>query len=64
VPAQAEVRGDTIVVWAEGVEKPVAVRYGWKNYPEVNLFNKNGLPATPFRTDDFPLTSQPGQESR
>jgi sialate O-acetylesterase len=33
------------------VAKPVAVRYGWANVPDVNLFNKEGLPATPFRTD-------------
>lgn len=59
VPAQAEIRGDTVVVWADGVERPVAVRYGWKNYPEINLFNKEGLPATPFRTDNFPMLSEP-----
>src|SRR5262249_18640704 len=49
---------NTVIVWADGVEKPVAVRFGWKNCPEVNLFNKEGLPASPFRTDDFPLTSE------
>jgi len=59
VAAQAEIRGDTVVVWADDIERPVAVRYGWKNYPVINLFNKNGLPASPFRTDDFPVTSQP-----
>lgn len=58
-PAQAEVRDDKVVVWAEGVDKPVAVRFGWANYPEVNLFNRVGLPATPFRTDDWPLTTAP-----
>lgn len=62
-PAQAVVKGDTVEVTAVGVDAPVAVRYGWKNYPVVNLFNSNadkkggGLPATPFRTDDFPLTT-------
>ena len=35
--------------------KPVAVRFGWANYPVVNLWNNDGLPASPFRTDDFPL---------
>lgn len=59
VPARAEIRGATVVVHADGITKPVAVRYGWKNFPVVNLFNKEGLPASPFRTDDFPLTSQP-----
>jgi sialate O-acetylesterase len=38
---------------------PVAVRFGWADYPVVNLFNKAWLPASPFRTDDFPLTTQP-----
>ena len=59
VPAKAEIRDDKVVVWHELVESPTAVRYGWKNYCVVNLFNKNGLPATPFRTDDQPLTSKP-----
>ncbi len=36
------------------VAKPVAVRYGWAHNPECNLFNREGLPATPFRTDDWP----------
>jgi sialate O-acetylesterase len=50
-PAQAEIRGDTVVVSAPGVNSPVAVRYGWANVPEGNLFNRAGLPASPFRTD-------------
>ncbi|MGC4013560.1 MAG: GDSL-type esterase/lipase family protein [Luteolibacter sp.] len=54
VPATAEIKGDKVVVRAEGVEAPVAVRYGWANVPEVNLFNKDGLPASPFRTDVEP----------
>jgi sialate O-acetylesterase len=37
------------------VAKPVAVRFGWSNCPDVNLFDSTGLPATPFRTDDFPV---------
>ncbi|MFO0799946.1 MAG: sialate O-acetylesterase [Gemmataceae bacterium] len=62
-PARAVIKGDTVEVTAAGVDGPVAVRFGWKNYPVVNLFNSNpdkkggGLPATPFRTDDFPLTT-------
>ena len=40
-----------IVVYSDVVVKPVAVRYGWKNVPEVNLCNVEGLPASPFRTD-------------
>ena len=50
VPAQAEVVGDSIVVQAETITKPVEVRYGWSNVPDVNLFNAAGLPASPFRT--------------
>ena len=50
-PAQAEIHGKTIVVHSAAVAKPVAVRYGWANVPEGNLFNRAGLPASPFRTD-------------
>ena len=50
-PAQAEIRGQTIVVASDVVSRPVAVRYGWANVPEGNLFNRAGLPASPFRTD-------------
>jgi sialate O-acetylesterase len=52
--AEAEIKGDTIVVSCKDVEKPAAVRFGWANYPNVNLWNKAGLPASPFRTDDWP----------
>jgi sialate O-acetylesterase len=45
------IEGATVVVSSAEVKAPVAVRYGWANVPEVNLFNKAGLPATPFRTD-------------
>lgn len=51
VPAKAEIRGDKVVVSSPEVPAPVAVRYGWENAPEVNLFNRAGLPASPFRTD-------------
>ena len=51
VPAKAEIKGANVVVSAEGVSDPKAVRYGWDNVPDVNLFNKEGLPASPFRTD-------------
>ena len=50
----ATISGDTVVVSSDKVSKPVAVRYGWAAYPVVNLWNKDGLPATPFRTDDWP----------
>jgi sialate O-acetylesterase len=50
-PAIAEIKGDRIVGSGEGVAEPKAVRYGWTNVPDVNLFNKEGIPASPFRTD-------------
>ena len=56
--AKAEIKGDTVVVFCKDVEKPVAVRFGWANYPVVNLWNKAGLPASPFRTDDFPMITK------
>lgn len=58
--ANAEIEGksaDRIIVSSSSVTKPVAVRYGWADCPVVNLWNKEGLPASPFRTDDFPLTT-------
>ncbi len=51
VPAKAVIKGSNIIVSAEGVAAPKAVRYGWANVPDVNLFNQEGLPASPFRTD-------------
>jgi len=56
--AEAEIKGDTVVVSCKDVEKPAAVRFGWANYPVVNLWNKAGLPASPFRTDDFPMITK------
>jgi sialate O-acetylesterase len=53
-PAAAAIEGDTVVVTSDRVSNPVAVRYGWKNFPVCNLANKAGLPASPFRTDDWP----------
>ncbi|MHB1001127.1 MAG: sialate O-acetylesterase [Armatimonadota bacterium] len=51
VPAHASIQGERVVVSNPEVPHPTAVRYGWSNYPEVNLFNKDGFPASPFRTD-------------
>ena len=51
--ADAEIRNDTVVVSSPGVEKPVAVRYAYTMNPDgCNLYNKDGLPASPFTTDD------------
>jgi len=51
VPAKAEIKGPSVIVSAAGVSDPKAVRFGWANSPEVNLFNREGIPASPFRTD-------------
>ncbi|MBA4387323.1 MAG: 9-O-acetylesterase [Verrucomicrobia bacterium] len=51
--ARAEVDGETVVVSSEQVAKPVAVRFGWNNIAMPNLTNKEGLPASPFKTDDW-----------
>lgn len=59
--AKAQIQGDKVVVSSPQVPKPVAVRYGWADYPVVNLWNKEGLPASPFRTDDLPMTIRPKQ---
>jgi sialate O-acetylesterase len=53
VAAQAEVDGDSVVVSSDEVAKPVAVRLGWHRTAQPNLINKEGLPASPFRTDDW-----------
>ena len=53
VDAQASINGNEVAVWAASVPNPVAVRYGWANFPLCNLFSAEGLPASPFRTDAF-----------
>jgi sialate O-acetylesterase len=56
VPAMAEIVGkDTVVVWSPEVPNPTRVHYGFINFPVVNLFSKEGLPVSPFRTDMPPL---------
>lgn len=56
--ADARIDGETVVVWSEKVPKPVAVRYGWANNPTLNLCNRAGFPAAPFRSDDFPAVTR------
>ncbi|MDZ4403252.1 sialate O-acetylesterase [Prosthecobacter sp.] len=55
-PAVARIEGDTVIVSAPNVPQPVAVRYAWAADPVCNLFNGAGLPASPFRTDDWETT--------
>jgi sialate O-acetylesterase len=56
--AEAKIEGNQVVVSSNKVPSPVAVRYGWAGNPTCNLYNGAGFPASPFRTDDFPITSQ------
>ena len=51
--ARARIEGHTVVVSSPEVKKPVAARYAWDNYPVCNLYNGAGLPASPFRTDNW-----------
>lgn len=62
VEAKGVIEGDTVVVSSDAVKKPVAVRYGWSNMAEPNLANKEGLPASSFRTDDW--VSAPAQKQK
>ena len=55
VPANAEIDGDTIVVQSPQISKPKAVRFGWGSADMPNLMNKEGLPASSFRTDNYPI---------
>ena len=53
--ARAQIQGDKVIVYCDEVKRPVAVRYGWADNPDdANLYNAEGLPASPFRTDDWP----------
>jgi len=53
--ADAKIVGETVVVGSDEVKDPAAVRYAWATNPACNLYNKAGLPASPFRTDDWEL---------
>jgi len=49
--AEAKIEGDQVVVWNDQIANPEYVRYAWADNPACNLYNKEGLPAVPFRTD-------------
>ena len=57
--AQATIEGEQVIVTHPSIKQPVAVRYAWADNPEgCNLYNKAGLPASPFRTDQWKGTTQ------
>lgn len=67
--ADAKIEGEKVVVSSPQVPKPAAVRYGWADFPVVNLWCVGGLgsyvlPASPFRTDDWPMITAPKQEAK
>ena len=56
-PANARITGSGVTVWSDSVRAPVAVRYAWKDWVTGDLYNTEGLPAAPFRSDDWPVSA-------
>ncbi|MBT4483874.1 MAG: sialate O-acetylesterase [Candidatus Latescibacteria bacterium] len=56
--ADARIEGNCVIVSGNNVKEPKAVRYAWDDYPQCNLYNSAGLPASPFRTDDWPRETE------
>jgi len=54
VDASAEIKDDTVILWNDAIADPFSVRYAWSDNPDCNLINSAKLPASPFRTDDWP----------
>ena len=61
VPADAKIDGKSVLVSSAQVAKPVDVRFAWSNIVITNLYNKEGLPAAPFRTDNQPPPAPPAK---
>jgi sialate O-acetylesterase len=59
VPATARIDGNTVIVQSDHVAQPVAVRFAWRDDATPNFANKEGLPASPFRTDTWKGVTQP-----
>jgi sialate O-acetylesterase len=57
--ADAKIDGNSVIVWNDKIADPVAVRYAWADNPDCNLVDTEGLPASPFRTDDWPGITKP-----
>jgi len=64
LPARAVIDGTTVILQSDRIPHPVAARYGWEMVPEVNLCNREGLPAVPFRTDSAAASKKPNQNSQ
>ena len=58
LPATVIVEGDSLLVYSDAVKDPVAVRFAWRDDAVPNLMNSEGLPASPFRTDDWPMLTE------
>ena len=58
VPGNAAIENGAVVVWSDEISEPSHVRYLWQDASSATLFNGAGLPATPFRTDQFKLLSE------
>ncbi len=58
VPADAKIEGNSVVVTSDSVPEPMAVRYAWEDSPTVTLYNREGLPASSFRTDSWKISNQ------
>jgi sialate O-acetylesterase len=55
--ADARIQGDAVILSTQLVPEPMFVRYAWQANPAATLFNGAGLPAAPFRTDDWPAST-------
>ena len=57
--AKAKIDGDTVLVWHDDLKTPKHVRYAWEANPDgCNLYNKDGWPTTPFRSDSLPYSTK------
>lgn len=60
--AEAIIEGDNVIVWSPEVAEPIAARYAFSNAAEPNLYNSEGLPASPFRTDEWEVDTCPAEK--